>query len=417
MSRYWILLLIILASLSYANKAAAAWATETEFELVLPANGGQGIKKIAVPSAIIAAAKNSKTFPLKSQALPRAGGNLEEYLKQKFEQPPRPPNNADLNQVLEFFADQVFPQLQTKAAQDAVWQEENGRVINFSPDQAGESFEGLQIINEFAEAVMSERTQLTIAPIELKPYQTLAETNQYGISDLLGLGETGFKGSSANRTQNIRTGSSRYQGVFIKPDETFSFNSHLGPIDGAHGFAPEMVIKRNGIFPEFGGGLCHVSTTMFRAALKAGLPIVERTNHAFPQAYYNPPGTDATIYTGYLDLKFRNDTGNYILIWPEIKGTVLKFNLYGKSDGRRVELALPPTKYDFKSSGAFKTLLKRTITFVDGNQRQDNIVSQYRPASEFIQTSTAQEPIKPLNGPAEAKPEAPNQNPENFSVN
>jgi vancomycin resistance protein YoaR len=81
------------------------------------------------------------------------------------------------------------------------------------------------------------------------------------------------------------------QGVIIKPGEEFSFNHYLGPVKAEQGFLPELVIKRTGTVPELGGGLCQVSSTTFRAAMNAGLPITQRKNHAYAVQYYSPQGT------------------------------------------------------------------------------------------------------------------------------
>jgi vancomycin resistance protein YoaR len=86
---------------------------------------------------------------------------------------------------------------------------------------------------------------------------------------------------------------------------------------------PELVIKKEGTVPEFGGGLCQVSSTAFRAAMNGGLPITQRRNHAYAVQYYAPQGTDATIYPGVVDLKFINDTPGDILIWAFEKIKIL----------------------------------------------------------------------------------------------
>jgi vancomycin resistance protein YoaR len=109
----------------------------------------------------------------------------------------------------------------------------------------------------------------------------------------------------------------------LLPGEIFSFNSHLGPVDGAHGFLKELVIKPEGTLPEFGGGLCQVSTTAYRGALYAGLPIVERSPHSYAVGYYSQiggHGIDATIYPGAHDLRFKNDTPGSLLLQAYTEG-------------------------------------------------------------------------------------------------
>jgi len=165
-----------------------------------------------------------------------------------------------------------------------------------------------------------------------------------GISDVLGTGTSDFKGSPRNRIHNIKTGAEILNGLLIKPGEKFSLITALGEIDGEHGFKQELVIKQNRTIPEFGGGLCQIGTTVFRTAIDGGLPIVERRNHSYRVSYYEPAGTDATIYSPSPDLKFSNDTGAHILIQTKIQGTKLIFEFWGKDDGREIAYTKPVIK-------------------------------------------------------------------------
>lgn len=204
---------------------------------------------------------------------------------------------------------------------------------------------------------------------------------QYGVRALLATGESDFSGSPKNRVHNIRVGSARYDGLLVPPREEFSFNVHLGPVDGAHGYLRELVILSNVTTPQFGGGLCQVSTTMFRAAVHAGLPITARKNHAYPVVYYGTPGFDATIYPPNPDLRFRNDTSGHLLIRTKLVGTKLAFEVWGTPDGREVEV-LGPFPFDRKPDGAVKARLVRKIRRGLAVQR-DEWFSNYRSPKLF----------------------------------
>jgi vancomycin resistance protein YoaR len=105
-----------------------------------------------------------------------------------------------------------------------------------------------------------------------------------------------------------------------------------------------IIIWGNTTRADVGGGLCQVASTAFRAAFWAGLPIVERTPHAFRVGYYEPPlGMDATIYSPSVDLKWLNDTEHYILIhtYVDSVNSTLTFRFYGTNPGRTVELDGP----------------------------------------------------------------------------
>ena len=188
-----------------------------------------------------------------------------------------------------------------------------------------------------------------------------------GIETLIGQGKSDFKGSTRSRIHNIKTALTRYDGLLIAPGEEFSFVENLGEVDGEHGYLPELVIKNDKTEPEFGGGICQVSTTAFRAAIYSGLEITARKNHAYPVSYYNPQGMDATIYVPKPDLKFINNTPGYILIQTEIEGTQLTFNFYGTNDGRKVEVDGPHI-LERNSDGSMKTAFTQKVLDENGKE-------------------------------------------------
>jgi vancomycin resistance protein YoaR len=163
----------------------------------------------------------------------------------------------------------------------------------------------------------------------------------------------------------------------------------------------ELVIKGDKTTPEYGGGLCQVGTTTFRVALNTGLPIIERRNHSYRVSYYEPAGTDATIYDPSPDLKFVNDTAGHILIQTKITGNTLRFEFWGTSDGRQVTQTKPeiynitqpgPTKIvetqelapgqkkctESAHAGA-DTVFYRTITYMSGEKKEETWKSHYVP--------------------------------------
>ncbi len=161
------------------------------------------------------------------------------------------------------------------------------------------------------------------------------------IKEIIGTGHSSFIGSPANRRHNIAVGANALQGLLIKPGEEFSLIKSLGEIDDKSGYLQELVIKDNKTIPEFGGGLCQIATTIFRATLSSGLPITMRQNHSYRVSYYEPAGTDATIYDPLPDFRFINDTGNYILIQSRIDKNNLYFDFWGTSDGRVATTSKP----------------------------------------------------------------------------
>lgn len=172
------------------------------------------------------------------------------------------------------------------------------------------------------------------------PPLTLETKDEHDLADLVGTASTSFKGSSADRIANITIGASKVNGRVVMPGEEFSLVEAIGYVTKEEGYTEEFVIKDGQSVKEFGGGLCQIATTLFRATLDAGLPITERKNHSYVVGYYGP-GLDATIYGPHPDLKFVNDTGKPLVLEGYVEGNRLVFNFYGKDDGRTVVISEP----------------------------------------------------------------------------
>ncbi len=241
-----------------------------------------------------------------------------------------------LAQKLQPLADAI-----NQSRRDAKLKVVNDKVTEFVSPQNGQELDINQTINLITGSILSDNRKITLPVNIVPPVTTLAETNSLGINALIGRGESDFSGSPKNRRHNISVGAKRFDGLLVEPDKTFSFLKHLGEVNRSTGYLPELVIKGDKTIPEFGGGLCQISTTAFRAILRSGLPVVERRNHSYRVVYYEPAGSDATIYQPYPDLKFTNDTGGHIFIDTYIDGNKLYFDFYGTDIGRKVELEGP----------------------------------------------------------------------------
>lgn len=263
---------------------------------------------------------------------------------------------------------------------------EDGRAQEFAAPQRGFTLDVEKSLSNVLTSLAKNRKAsisfVELATIETEPGVTLEKINSLGINTLLGRGESDFTGSPKHRAHNINIGAGVFTGIILKPGEQFSFNTSLGPVDASTGYLPELVIKEGKLIPEYGGGLCQVSTTLFRAAVYAGLPIKERRPHSLPVRYYNPQGFDATIYPGVSDLKFTNDTPAHILIQAKVVGSKLYFEIYGTSDNRHT-IVDGPRQYDVQANGALKALLNRTVIYADGTEKKDEFRSSYKSPSLF----------------------------------
>ncbi|MDP2630605.1 MAG: VanW family protein [Candidatus Uhrbacteria bacterium] len=309
---------------------------------------------------------------------------------------------------------------------------QDGKVIAFELAQKGQQLDTEKTARDIANALLQE----TPAPVfitteENETSYTDPVENNLDITELLTHNETSFAGSPTNRRKNITRGAALINGLLIAPGEDFSLVKALGNIDKTNGFLPELVIKGNETKPEFGGGLCQVSTTLFRAVSYAGLAVLERRNHSYRVSYYEPPvGFDATIYDPAPDFRFKNDTKNYILIQSSVKGNSMIVELWGTKDGRRVEID-KPTVFNIKKPAETKIIetldlppgkkkcterahngadavFERRIFYADGTTKKETYKSHYvvwpavclvgkkpeePPASSAIQASSPETPV------------------------
>jgi vancomycin resistance protein YoaR len=191
---------------------------------------------------------------------------------------------------------------------------------------------------------------LNLAVDTLQPAVTSEATGeQLGIRELVSEHTSYFFGSSAARIQNIQTAAERFHGVLVAPGATFSMAEILGDISLDNGYAEALIIFGDRTIEGVGGGVCQVSTTLFRTAFLGGFPIVERHPHAYRVGYYeqnssghiNPnfAGLDATVFVPIVDLKFVNDTPNWLLMETYFsgRGRKLTWKFYSTSDGRTVD--------------------------------------------------------------------------------
>lgn len=296
---------------------------------------------------------------------------------------------------------------------DAVFQFENGRVSAFRTSVDGQMVDIAsvknQLFSKLLAVALSDHPQIITLPLPIvtvKPNLTTDKANNLGIKELIAEGTSLFHHSIDNRIYNISLAASRINGALIPPGQVFSFDKTLGDVSSFTGYKQAYVIENGHTVLGDGGGVCQVSTTLFRAALNAGLPIVERNQHAYRVGYYeedSPPGVDAAVYSPSVDLKFKNDTDHYILIQTTIDTDQqrLTFDLYGTKDDREVivnqpvivsETAAPPPLYqddptlpkgqvkqvDFAAGGA-NIYFTRIVNKNGQVYLSDKFISNYRP--------------------------------------
>lgn len=240
-----------------------------------------------------------------------------------------------------------------KEPMNAVFSFQNNKVTAFKPSSDGQDIDMDKLQNDLQAKIpyvlATDKPQQFNIPVSVKvihPKITTESANKYGIKELLGVGTSLFLGSIPGRIHNVALASSRVNNILVAPNDIFSFDKTVGDVSSFTGYQQAYVIQNGKTVLGDGGGVCQVSTTLFRAALNAGLPIVERHGHAYRVEYYEedgPPGIDATVYVPTVDLKFKNDTGHYMLIQSVVDLNTLRltFYIYGVSDGRKATLTTP----------------------------------------------------------------------------
>ncbi|MFA5359607.1 MAG: VanW family protein [Patescibacteria group bacterium] len=301
-----------------------------------------------------------------------------------------------------YLKEQIASQIDQKPI-EAKFEINNNKVSEFQNGQSGLA------LNIEATIAKMENEITNLKPIELvveaQPVLVNAgNINNFGIKEIIGVGTSNFSGSPTNRRHNIKVGAAAVNGTLIKPGEEFSLLKTLGEVDGTTGYLQELVIKEGKTIPEYGGGLCQIGTTVFRAAVASGLPITMRRNHSYRVSYYEPAGTDATIYDPWPDFRFINDTANYILIQQKFSGDTISFEFWGTKDGRLVENTKPtiynivkpaPTKIiettDLKpgikkctehAHNGADAYFDYKVTYSNGEIKQERFSSHYVPWQE-----------------------------------
>lgn len=237
-----------------------------------------------------------------------------------------------------------------KDPQDAVFKFENGKVLEFQPAKQGYYLDGEKLKNDIEQdfsnwEISSEKIITAQLPlIKSDPKIGNNEVNDLGIKELLGRGTSSFKHSSTIRNYNVEKGASIVNRILVAPGETFSFIKNLGEVTLESGYKKAYIIRQGKTELDVGGGICQVSTTLFRAMLDAGLDITQRQAHAYRVSYYEEdtkPGFDATVFIPNPDLRFVNDTGHYVLIQSYYDGInkKLTYEIYGTSDGRKTVIS------------------------------------------------------------------------------
>ena len=273
-------------------------------------------------------------------------------------------------------------------------------------------------ITAINDALLRGEHSISLVIVEDQPQIPGTATGQeLGITELIASQTSYFYGSSPARIQNIQTAAARFHGVMVAPGATFSMGEAMGDVSLDNGFAEALIIYGGRTIKGVGGGVCQVSTTLFRTVFNAGFPVVERNPHAYRVSYYEQTasgaidqdlaGLDATVYFPLVDFKFKNDSPYWILMETYATNSSLTWKFYSTSDGRSVTwdttgpinvIPAPPPLFelneelaknqmeqvDYAANGADVTVT-RTVYQNGAVLFQDQYFTQYQPWQAICQ--------------------------------
>ncbi|MBM3231220.1 VanW family protein [Candidatus Peregrinibacteria bacterium] len=252
---------------------------------------------------------------------------------------------------------------------------------------------------KIADALASGTESLSVS-LDTVPGKLInASGEELGSLSLLSTGRSDFKGSDNSRIANVKKALDEHvNNTITGPGQRYSFNSTLGgPVSQGNGWHMAKVIFNGGDLEYApGGGICQTSSTVYRAALMAGLPVLERKAHSLYVSYYKKYGVgiDATIYPGSQDLVFVNDTQNPLIIQAYHEGTEAFVNVYGTPDGRIAELSGPyffstapeDVVAQVKGIASNEIVWLHRVQYANGTVRSEEVSSRYKELPKSLVT-------------------------------
>lgn len=215
-------------------------------------------------------------------------------------------------------------------------------------DVSGRTLDRDEFATRLGELAASSDRIAALPVAEVKAPARADNLDELGLETHLASGSSSFAGSSYERAANVEVSARNINYKLVGPGEEFSFNELLGPITEDMGYIAGSIIQGDFAVTDIGGGVCQVSTTVFRAAQNAGFQFKEWHPHSWRLEFYevdgSPPGLDAAIYQANneweweLDLRFVNPLDSWLLMMMVVDGTRVSAHFYGKDPGWTVEM-------------------------------------------------------------------------------
>jgi len=260
------------------------------------------------------------------------------------------------------------------------WNNERG-LVALDPSEPGITLKAGPFAEALAASFLNGHERVEIPVVVTRPEVDDENLGELGIDAHLGKGTSNFAGGTWARDENIYVSTGLLNGTLVPPGGEFSFNEAIGEITWDKGYQEASVVVAEQVGRGIGGGVCQLSTTMFRAAINAGMPITEWHPHSYRLPGYEVdgwgPGFDASILqygsnpANWADFRFENFTDGWLLVeswttWPHVV-----VNIYGMETGRDVEVKW------WGISGGKNTGFTRVIYDADGNVLHERAFATY----------------------------------------
>jgi len=313
---------------------------------------------------------------------------------------------SKISSALEPKLEKLFARLSKREPRSAYFSNVKGNWIG--QQQTGWKVDAKKTRENLLEALKKGDSEAKIVLELTPPKRSVKDFSERGIVYHFGGGQSSFAGSPEFRVKNILVGANKIDQRYVEAGDEFDFGAYVGDIDKKNGFVKGLIISGGTLALEDGGGICQVSTTIFRAAYLSGLPITERHEHSHVVHYYDPIGLEATVYTPEKNFKFKNDTAKALFIQADYdaKKQTLRFDLFGVKPDRKVTVSKPALsnyqkaaepsysadlsvrlgrsrRIDVAERGVTVNITRR-VKLAAGEVRKDNLKSVYKPWGEVF---------------------------------
>ncbi|MFD0673595.1 VanW family protein [Cohnella sp. GCM10027633] len=298
--------------------------------------------------------------------------------------------------------------------------------VVYTPETLGRTLDVAGMLDQVRELAPSslagdpaiEPHELKLTIFESYPEVTVEKLKAEGLERKIAEFTTSFTTSGEGRSHNVTAAAKALNETLLMPDEVFDYGKIVQLAEDKYGWKEAPVILKGKLTPGIGGGICQVSSTLYNAALLAGLDIVERRNHSLA-VHYLPAGLDATYADGYINFKFRNSTGKQLLIRTVVENKKLTVKLFGtlpenvtyKTETVEIKMNPPKTVYvanDKLTLGKTNTVQKGEPGFIVESYRiklVDGVVAErkrlskdtYRATDALVAVNPADERLQPAD--------------------